>query len=139
MQKHLVEDQESWTLFLERQGLDANRRQLKHKHHHHHHKQKMEDIEFAEEQEYFEKQEEEASKAARKRAKHKKKQDKRIEELYSNPGILKHTTHGMMIDAGSSGSRLHIFEWEPRKLSRPEDIAQAVSGKKISFPGTDSR
>ena len=68
-----------------------------------------------------------------------KKQQKRIEEVYANPGISAKTVHGLMIDAGSTGSRMHIFEWEPRVLRSTEDIQQAVSGEKLSFPGTESR
>ncbi len=44
-----------------------------------------------------------------------------------------------MIDAGSSGSRLHLYEYEPRVLSNEGEVEMAVSGKKISFPYAKSR
>lgn len=68
-----------------------------------------------------------------------KKHVKHEQELYANPGISQQTVHGLMIDAGSTGSRLHVFEWEPRILRNDEDIQAAVSGEKLSFPGTESR
>lgn len=43
------------------------------------------------------------------------------------------------IDAGSTGSRMHVYEFEPRILATKFDVAAAVSGKKLSFPGTESR
>jgi GDA1/CD39 (nucleoside phosphatase) family len=72
-----------------------------------------------------------------------RKQQKRIDEMYSNPNeympINMRTVHGLMIDAGSTGSRMHIYEWEPRILYSTKDIQQAVSGDKLSYPGTESR
>lgn len=68
-----------------------------------------------------------------------KKHRKHVQELYANPGIGQQTAHGLMIDAGSTGSRLHIFEWEPRVLRNNDDIQAAVSGEKLTFPGTESR
>jgi Golgi nucleoside diphosphatase len=44
-----------------------------------------------------------------------------------------------MIDAGSQGSRMHIYEWEPRILRNEHDVQDAVAGNKLSFPGTDTR
>lgn len=141
MQRHPVEDEDSWVIHLERQGLESsspsNRRQLKH--HHNHDKDQIDDIEFVKEEEFQQTQKEEAKKAAKKRLKNKKKRAKRMEELYSDPGIQHDTTHGMVIDAGSSGSRLHIYEWEPRVLRDAKDVQETVSGRKISFPGTESR
>lgn len=47
--------------------------------------------------------------------------------------------HGIMIDAGSTGSRLHVYEYEPRVLQRDgDDIQGVLSGTKLSFPGTES-
>jgi Golgi nucleoside diphosphatase len=54
-------------------------------------------------------------------------------------GIRHSKEHGIMIDAGSSGSRLHLYEWDPRVLSNSQDVQDAVSGKKISFPYARSR
>lgn len=40
-----------------------------------------------------------------------------------------HSTVGLMIDAGSGGSRLHIYKWDPRVFSSPYPS--------VSFPSTD--
>lgn len=62
-----------------------------------------------------------------------------LQELWANPGIDRNSVHGLMIDAGSTGSRMHVFEWEPRVLRSSQEIQAAVAGNKLSFPGTDSR
>lgn len=49
------------------------------------------------------------------------------------------TQHGMMIDAGSQGTRIHVYEFEARVLSKKRDTEDAVAGKKISIPTTDTR
>jgi hypothetical protein len=85
--------------------------------------------------------EEDEEKRAKERAKEKKerKELKRLDELYTNPGIRVTTVHGMMIDAGSTGSRLHVYEWKPRNLYDVGDIESVASGTKLSFPGTNTR
>eukprot|EP00579_Thalassiosira_antarctica_P002467 CAMPEP_0201873432 /NCGR_PEP_ID=MMETSP0902-20130614/5931_1 /ASSEMBLY_ACC=CAM_ASM_000551 /TAXON_ID=420261 /ORGANISM="Thalassiosira antarctica, Strain CCMP982" /LENGTH=682 /DNA_ID=CAMNT_0048400023 /DNA_START=29 /DNA_END=2077 /DNA_ORIENTATION=- len=75
----------------------------------------------------------------KKQKKAEEKRKKRFKELYQNPGISKRSVHGLMIDAGSTGSRMHVYEFEPRVLASKWDVAAAVSGKKLSFPGTESR
>ena len=45
----------------------------------------------------------------------------------------------MMIDAGSQGTRIHIYEFEARILSKKRDTEDAVAGKKLSIPTTDTR
>ncbi len=40
-------------------------------------------------------------------------------------------THGLMIDAGSGGSRMHVFEWEPRMFD--------VIPPPISYPSSRNR
>ncbi len=40
-------------------------------------------------------------------------------------------THGMMIDAGSGGSRMHVFQWEPRIFE--------VIPPPISYPNSRNR
>jgi Golgi nucleoside diphosphatase len=45
----------------------------------------------------------------------------------------------MMIDAGSQGTRIHIYEFEARILSKKRETEDAVSGKKLSMPTTDTR
>jgi GDA1/CD39 (nucleoside phosphatase) family len=49
------------------------------------------------------------------------------------------TEHGMMIDAGSQGTRIHVYEFEARILSRKIDIDEVVAGRKLSIPTTDTR
>jgi len=118
-EKHPVEDQESWSLHLDRLNdasaeYDANvpltQRRLKH---HHKHKKSDEKLELQKEKEFAEQQEKADHKAKKERKKLKKERLKRFEGLYSHPGIQQDTVHGMVIDAGSSGSRLHLFEYTP--------------------------
>ena len=54
------------------------------------------------------------------------------------PSIQETTQHGMMIDAGSQGSRLHVYEFSPRILEHGHDIRLAVRGEKLSVPTTDT-
>ena len=78
------------------------------------------------------------SKAAERKY-HRKKRKEHLKEIYKNPGIKQDTMHGMMIDAGSGGSRMHVYEFKPRVLQGKKEIEAAVSGKKLSYPGTVSR
>lgn len=48
-------------------------------------------------------------------------------------------THGMMIDAGSQGTRLHIYEWDKRFLLDEDDLLQVSHGKKLSYPTSNNR
>lgn len=57
----------------------------------------------------------------------------RSEIFAETPGVKTSATRGMMIDAGSGGSRIHIYNWKPRKfttlpppLSFPEDNEQSI-------------
>ena len=34
---------------------------------------------------------------------------------------------------------MHVYEFEPRVLASKWDVGEAVTGKKLSFPGTESR
>jgi hypothetical protein len=34
---------------------------------------------------------------------------------------------------------MHVFEWEPRVLGTVSEVNEAVSGKKLTYPGSDSR
>lgn len=85
------------------------------------------------------KKQKEEKKMIRKEEKQKKKREEELKELLENSGIELHTMHGMMIDAGSSGSRLHVYEFQPRVLRGRKETELAVSGKKLSYPGTVSR
>jgi hypothetical protein len=129
--RHRIEAKDSWELYTKRMSGSAMsgsdtmdnddlsfRRRLTH--HHHHTFQGIED-----EKRWTKKQ--------------AKKRKKNLKKLYYDPGIKIDTIHGMMIDAGSSGSRMHIYEFQPRILQGKKEIAQAVSGKKLSYPGTMSR
>ncbi|KAL9186109.1 hypothetical protein ACHAXT_005347 [Thalassiosira profunda] len=77
--------------------------------------------------------------ADKKQRKAEKKRRKKFKELLRNPGVGSRTVHGLMIDAGSTGSRMHVYEFEPRVLATKWDVAEAVSGKKLSHPSTESR
>lgn len=50
-----------------------------------------------------------------------------------------HTQHGIMIDAGSQGTRLHLYEFEPRVLRHKLQVERLVQGQILSFPTTDTR
>lgn len=49
------------------------------------------------------------------------------------------TEHGMMIDAGSQGTRIHVYEFEARVLSTRREVEDVVAGEKLSIPTTDTR
>lgn len=57
----------------------------------------------------------------------------------SRPRVKDRTEHGMMIDAGSQGTRIHVYEFEPRILSHVKEMKEAVAGRKLSIPTTDTR
>ena len=121
----------------------STRRQLRHSHHHHHHNDddfdatSFEEIKYQEDLKIKAQQQHLADKKLRKAA---KKRQRRYQELFTtNSGIGSQSVHGLMIDAGSTGSRMHVYEFEPRVLMNKHEVTQAVSGKKLSFPGTNSR
>jgi Golgi nucleoside diphosphatase len=167
--KHPVEDLTSWKTHVKRNGAkeDGERRtldvpsarRLRHHHHHKHHHHRhhhvhddddYEDIDFnsTEEDQFFKlnsteeqylENEDDHNTAYYKKAKFVKKHKKNLLDLWADPGIGDSTVHGMMIDAGSTGSRLHLYEWEPRVLKTDADVQAAVSGRKLTYPGTESR
>jgi Golgi nucleoside diphosphatase len=151
-QRHHMEDTNSWENHVERaentdgeadsEERPANRRL--HHHHHHHHNEDLDDInakdlEVEKEAQYQEEKEHADHKAAKSRRHKRKRRKQALKELWKNPGVGQSTVHGLMIDAGSTGSRMHVYEWEPRILENEEDIQLAVSGEKLSFPGTETR
>jgi len=50
------------------------------------------------------------------------------------------TSHALIIDAGSTGSRLHVFEYEPRIVSSQNvvELQSALDGSKLSLPQSHS-
>lgn len=96
-------------------------------------------LEREEEQEFWDRYEQQQDEEATMKVRQKKKHETTLKQLWANPGIDRDTVHGMMIDAGSTGSRMHVYEWTPRMLSNGQDVKDAVAGNKLSFPGTDSR
>ena len=150
MAKHAIEDEDSYEFHLERirvvemEGPVHHVRHRSLKHHHDHHSSRTIDLTSLEEEKEAEYWKDYQVKAqAQEQALEQANEDResRIHTLYQSSAIVQHqtTTHGIMIDAGSTGSRLHVYEWEPRVLLNEQDIQEAVSGNKLSFPGTDTR
>ena len=158
-EKHPVEAVDSWEAHKKSSRLHnpknnddapadatttSTQRQLRHHNHHHHHDNDddfdattFEEIKYQEDLKTKAQQQQIADKKLRKAA---KKRQRRYHELYTtNSGIGSQSVHGLMIDAGSTGSRMHVYEFEPRVLMNKYEVTQAVSGKKLSFPGTNSR
>jgi Golgi nucleoside diphosphatase len=151
-QRHQMEDANSWENHIERAGntddtdgeaSSEERPASRRLHHHHHHEDRDIDhakhLEAEKEAQYWEEREQEEHKAEKHRRHKRKRRKQGLEEIWKNPGVGQSTVHGLMIDAGSTGSRMHVYEWEPRILENEEDIQLAVSGEKLSFPGTETR
>lgn len=136
-QKHAVEDADSYDGYISRRRAHSSHRDLRHRQRPSLKKaQQLENELEAKYQHESAKQEKRAEDQLRsQREEHKDL----LKTLWSDPGINHETVHGLMIDAGSTGSRMHVYEWEPRILSEDADIADAVAGNKLSFPGTESR
>jgi GDA1/CD39 (nucleoside phosphatase) family len=163
--KHPLEAKTSWNNFLQQKiggnhdeylasdttadhhrhphsNSNSPRRQLKEKKHHHHQskEQTVLDLVVLEQQredEYLKDLQDETQETVlRASSKHKKL----MKKLLASPSdIDPHTVHGFMIDAGSTGSRIHLYEWSPRVLSSHRDVEDAVAGRKLSFPTSQSR
>lgn len=142
MERHPIEDLDSWQLEESRQQRNegAHRKLKKHKWRETRSRITDDDllarIEEEREASYLDHVDRKKQKIAHKAA---KKHKKLMREMYADPGIRHSTVHGMMIDAGSTGSRLHLYEWEPRVLGSHREVVEAVSGRKLSFPESTSR
>jgi Golgi nucleoside diphosphatase len=151
--KHPAEDVDSWEAFWERtvqqDGVKPSDRNRRLRHHHDHdndHSSHAKDEKVHAEKIEREKEEQFETNYAKKqktdanlRAKELKQHEETLKQLWANPGVRSETTHGLMIDAGSTGSRMHVFEWAPRVLSSQAEVELAVSGSKLSFPDSNSR
>jgi Golgi nucleoside diphosphatase len=144
--RHPMEAEASWgrnqdVAVVTTDSSTSQHRVLRHHHHHHHHSKMISvaEVEEDKEDQFWANYRKDHENDEKLRHKQRKKHRKRIEKLLAHPGIHVKTVHGLMIDAGSTGSRLHIYEWEPRVLRDEKDIEAAVSGEKLSFPGTESR
>jgi Golgi nucleoside diphosphatase len=64
-----------------------------------------------------------------------------IEDDDMEMSMSPHTRHGLMIDAGSTGSRLHVYEFEPRVVSTndPKKVKKALDGSLLTLPTTHSK
>jgi hypothetical protein len=139
--KHPLEADLSWKLHTERQPENSNgegHRQLKKKHHMTE-EEKGDQVEREKEHDFWKQQEEEEKEKAEENEAKAEKFEEEKENLYNDPGIIPSHIHGMMIDAGSKGSRIHLYEWKPRILKDEADIDAAVSGSKLSFPTSNTR
>lgn len=162
--KHPAEATASWeahknSLLLDNDNTDALdvitadvtpstsiRRRLRHIHHDHHHGSSSEDVFDATSIEQLKYEQDLKTKAHEQSVTDKKlrkaaeKRQRRYKELYTQSnGIEEQSVHGLMIDAGSTGSRMHVYAFEPRELMNKYEVHEAVGGKKLSFPGTNSR
>lgn len=151
--RHALEADLSWKLHRERQRQKQatledesqyhhhqnHHRQLKKKHHEMTEEEKGDKLEEEEEREFLEHQEQVEKKKAAKHRKKAKEFEESVKTLYNHTGIKSTRVHGMMIDAGSKGSRIHLYEWKPRVLNTREEIEAAVEGAKLSFPESDTR
>eukprot|EP00804_Cyclotella_cryptica_P020284 CCRYP_015889-RA/>CCRYP_015889-RA protein AED:0.01 eAED:0.01 QI:377/1/1/1/1/1/2/995/645 len=146
--RHPLEDEASWLAHLSRQQssssppLSDRHRSLRR--HHHSHDDDGDEIDPMKLEKLARiadiRQAEQAQKNAEKQiAKEAKKRRKRYAELYRSSGIGERSVHGLMIDAGSTGSRMHIYQFEPRTLANRNEVEAAVRGEKLSFPGIESR
>jgi hypothetical protein len=119
--KLALEEPKSWELYLDRrevldQGVNENGgRRLKENHDEHHDEH--------DHHEYY--------------RHHHRRRDKDQDGGVPEPDG--DTMHGLMIDAGSQGTRIHIYEFERRLLHTRTDLTEALNGYKISFSTTSTR
>lgn len=55
------------------------------------------------------------------------------------PQVQRNTVHALIIDAGSEGSRMHVYEYFGRILESTSDVILAAAGKKLTYPSTNSQ
>jgi len=164
MSKHAIEAKSSWKGYLQRRkeytsfrdditeeeeasdsGSDSeHERHLKNKHEH-----KMETreetikrerlIEKDKELQYQKRFKKEIKMEKKQRKKAKRKRAKKEKQWRQFSNFDDSTWHGMMIDAGSTGSRLHVYELKPRILVNEHDVIEAVAGRKLTYPAANSR
>jgi hypothetical protein len=130
-QKHPLEAKQSWNLFMEReqkQNEQQNRRNLKKKTKQRKKKKKHSTTDDDDEVTSF----------------RRPQYNDDIEVIHKEhnhkiPIADGTSMHGMMIDAGSQGTRIHIYEFDIRLLLDREEILGAANGQMLSFPTTNTR
>ena len=51
----------------------------------------------------------------------------KVSHFHTTHILLLFSKHGLMIDAGSTGSRMHVYEFDKRVLEGEKEISEAVS------------
>lgn len=115
-EKHDIEERKSWDLFQQRQ-LEA------------------EDEDDA----HYQGKNGNGANSPRHLKKSKKKKKPKKQKGSKIPEPDPDTFHAMMIDAGSQGTRLHIYEFPERLLYHRKEITHALNGYKLTLPTTNSR
>lgn len=150
MEKHPFEEAASWELHCERQqrrlrqqgeeggggeeeeeqgGQQQHERFLKKYHRHHHDDDDDEKDGGGRDTKDTKSGRDKKAVQTRNHPRHKKK----------IPNPSKDTFHAFMIDAGSQGTRIHIYEFEKRLLYDKAQIRHVLDGYKLSIPTTNSR
>lgn len=162
VQKHPMEDRKSWELEIKRFHLlqnhaqdreqadssnDPHNRRLKHPHHHHHHHRHhdkeahvaadpinhnaisglnntMTSMNFT------------GSEPGKLPSIHIQQKGYDVTVL---PPPNSDTMQALMIDAGSQGTRIHVYEFKRRVLYSPQELTDALNGFKLSIPTTNTR
>lgn len=115
----LHEDKDSWDNFMERQSKNRIIQEQLQKH----------DYEYHEVGNHHDHHDRILKHNKHKKSKEEKRKEK-LKKLLADPGIQVDTMHGLMIDAGSTGSRMHVYEFQKRVLKGEREISEAVSVSK---------